>query len=122
MRGLLVNISSTDVTCEEVCVFCFKMFRLASEFMRHAEGNHRDATGRKATYMRTTCDELGRRVDSELAKSAYLSAGVDSRSKKRGWEAAGMDPGMSGTQRNGIVASGNPHINGIDLFQVLWLY
>lgn len=96
--------------------------------MRHAEGNHRHATGRKATYMQTTYDELGRRVDNELglAQSANLLAGAKGRCKKRAWEAAGIDPGMSEAQRIkgvGIMTTDNSQqINGIDFLQAPWLY
>jgi hypothetical protein len=90
-------------------VFCFKVYRTASEFMRHAESNHKDRTGRRADYIRMTYDELGCRVSSELARSARL-IGV-----KRTWEAAG---GALGAQRIKRVAQQD---DGIDLLQVLWL-
>jgi hypothetical protein len=66
-------------------VFCFKVFRFASEFLRHHEGNHKneDPTGTKAVYMRNIFEELTSRASSELAKSATKA------NHKRTWEEAG---------------------------------
>jgi len=82
-------------------VFCFRPFKLASEFIRHAEENHRNETGRKAGYMQETYNELARRANSELslAKTVYLSAHAQPVSKKRTWEAANIGPRISGGKR-----------------------
>jgi len=140
IHALLINILRIDVTCEEVCVFCFKVFRVASEFMRHAEENHRHETGRKTTeqkatgrkaagrkptsrkaiYMQTTYDELGRLVDSKLGL-AYTLAGVETESKKRSWDAAGIGPEseVQTLREDSVIANHYSQIiNGIDLLQL----
>ncbi|KAK4118165.1 hypothetical protein N657DRAFT_533107, partial [Parathielavia appendiculata] len=53
------------VPCEEVCVVCFKVMRLTSEFLRHVE-KHISTSGRKMTFIRATCDELRERSDAQL--------------------------------------------------------
>lgn len=58
--------------------------------MRHTEQDHRDATGRKATYTETTYKELARRVAHELGLSVAASESTESTdikswSKKRAW-------------------------------------
>ena len=90
---------------------CFRTFRIASECIRHAEDSHKGETGRKATYMRATYDEIRRRVDSELAlaKAAHLSASIESRSRKRARDVAGTDPVIPGAKR---IMGVDVHING----------
>jgi hypothetical protein len=104
-------------------VFCFKLFRLASEFIRHAEENHKHKNGSKASYMGMTSNELRGRVDNELAKSANLF--VEGRSTKRARGATGMDLETSDTETQGIkrimTMDNSQQINGIDLLQVPWL-
>ncbi len=66
-------------------MFCFKVFRLANEFIRYAEINYKDETGTKTTYIKEMHDVLNRRINSELAlaKITYLSTDIESGSKKR---------------------------------------
>lgn len=47
-----INFSGIDVTRKEVCVCCFKVFRLVSEFIRHAD-RHDGAGERKQTFIKT---------------------------------------------------------------------
>lgn len=77
-------------------MICFKPFEFASEIIRHCEENHRTESGRKATYMKETLEEVSRRVTSELyaAKAAFMERsilGLKSESKKRTREEASMD-------------------------------
>ena len=104
---------------------CFKIFRLASEYIRHAD-KHKDASDTKMTYINKTCDELRERVarelDHSLAKSKCVPEGVESRSKKRALGPAGMDSNTSEAQRvklDGVDAAATDHshlqhVNGID--------
>ena len=59
---------------------CFKVMRLTSEFLRHAE-KHVDVSQRKRAFIMATCDELRERSDTQL----------DLASKKRSARAAGLD-------------------------------
>lgn len=61
----VANNYRADVSCEEVCVFCFRVFRLASQYIAHAEG-HRIANQTKNSYTSQICDALRKRVDDEL--------------------------------------------------------
>ena len=93
---MVSNTLNTDVRCGEVCVVCFKPFEFASEVIRHGEENHRTESGRKATYMKETLEEVSRRVTSDLyaAKAAFMERSVlgsKSESKKRTRDEAGMD-------------------------------
>ncbi|KAH7129672.1 hypothetical protein B0J13DRAFT_131176 [Dactylonectria estremocensis] len=88
--------AAQHVRCGEVCVICFKPFEFASEIIRHCEENHRTESGRKATYMKETLEEVSRRVTSELyaAKAAFMERsilGSKSESKKRTRDEASMD-------------------------------
>lgn len=86
--------------------------------MRHVEQDHRDATGRKATYTQTTYKELVRLVANELGLSATApeSADIKSRSKKRAWGEAGMDPETSGAQRiKGVCVNSLDNIQRINI-------
>ena len=76
----------TDVTCEEVCVYCFKVFRLVRDFIRHAE-QHDDIAERKSAYLKNTCDELRNLSDKKL-DHAIIQALSDAEGKKRTWVAA----------------------------------
>jgi hypothetical protein len=58
------------------------------DFIRHSE-KHRNESGRKAEYMRMTCDELRCHANNVLGKCANpvnLSTGVE----KRMWDETGM--------------------------------
>lgn len=61
---------------------CFKVFRRASEFIRHVK-EHIDINGTKKAYMDRICEELKRQVDKQLAT---LLANPTTR--KRSWEEA----------------------------------
>ncbi|KAJ5938335.1 hypothetical protein N7466_001469 [Penicillium verhagenii] len=97
----------TDVTCEEVCVCCFKVFRLVSEFVRHA-AKHNGTCERKWTFIRKTSDELREKSDKQLAlaMSQYSSRVVVG--KKRKWDVANLGFDISGaraeTDRIGMTA------------------
>jgi hypothetical protein len=75
-------------------VFCFKIFKLASELIRHVEDNHKGETGRRATFMQATLDEIRGRITNELniAKTTYQSTHMSNKSKKRTWDAAEIEP------------------------------
>jgi hypothetical protein len=77
------------IRIEEVCVFCFKIFRLASEFIRHTEDNHKEETGRRATFMQATLEELRGRINDELnaAKTVRQPFKTSESSRKRNWDA-----------------------------------
>jgi hypothetical protein len=45
------NALSADVRCKEVCVYCFKVFTLASQYIAHAD-TYRDADITKNSYTR----------------------------------------------------------------------
>ena len=119
---------NADVSCEEVCVCCFKVFRLASEYVRHSD-SHKDAGETKMTYMRKMCDELKERVarelDHSLAEGKTLLGSIVSGSNKRASWAAGLDAKTSGAQRVklsevDITTADHSHlqyVNGIDLLQ-----
>lgn len=107
---------------------CFKIFRLASEYIRHA-GKHKDASYTKLTFIRRTCDELresvDRKLDLSLAKNERVSEDYKSSSKKRESEKAGIGSRTSGTQRVkmnvvDVATADQPHlqnVNGIVLPQ-----
>ncbi|KAI0388407.1 hypothetical protein F5Y17DRAFT_221782 [Xylariaceae sp. FL0594] len=78
-----------DVTCEEVCVCCFKVFRLTSELLRHAE-KHADVGGRKTTYIKKTCDELREHSDKQLDLALIQGLPGGGESRKRKWEVAAL--------------------------------
>ncbi|KAK0628275.1 hypothetical protein B0T17DRAFT_148351 [Bombardia bombarda] len=71
------------VSCEKVCVCCFKVLRLASEYIRHAD-KHKDAHGAELTYITAVCAELCEHVDQELDRSL-------AEHKKRAWDTADLD-------------------------------
>lgn len=82
-RALAINALTPDVTCEEVCVCCFKVFRRTSEFIRHAR-EHSGATETKRKYMEQIAAELRRLADKEIY--ARLA-----NQKKRTWEEAALN-------------------------------
>ncbi|CAI6079413.1 unnamed protein product, partial [Clonostachys chloroleuca] len=94
------------VRIEEVCVFCFKSFEFASEFIRHSEENHRAKSGRKAAYMKETFNDVSRHVTTQLytAKASFTERLIfesTSESKKRTWDVAGIDEGEESNARKG---------------------
>ncbi|KAK3687209.1 hypothetical protein B0T22DRAFT_122182 [Podospora appendiculata] len=60
---------ATHVECNEICVFCHKVHKIASEFIRHVKYYHLDEHGTKATYMRTMSQELNNEVVRQLYRS-----------------------------------------------------
>lgn len=64
---MLVTTTGVDISCEEVCVCCFKVFRVISEFIRHTR-QHSDANQTKKSYMVKICFELRKLSDSELRR------------------------------------------------------
>lgn len=100
------NALNIDVRIEEVCVFCFKLFEFASEFIRHSEENHRAKSGRKAAYMKETLNDVSRHVTTQLytAKASFTERLIfdsTSESKKRTWDVAGIDEGEESNARKG---------------------
>ncbi|KAI1496547.1 hypothetical protein F5X99DRAFT_422023 [Biscogniauxia marginata] len=91
------------VECEEVCVFCFKVFRVASEYIRHARG-HSDAIEEKTTYTNKRCQKLVIRADQELM--ARLREADEPRGKKRTQEEITMD---SDATSSGLILPHNLH-------------
>lgn len=82
------SLLGPDVQCEEVCVFCFKVFRIASEYIRHTR-DHSDAIEEKVAYTKRRCHNLIATADEELG--AYLPKDPDTRAKKRTWAEASLD-------------------------------
>ena len=64
MCGWLTDLDA-DVTCSEVCVYCFKHFMRVSTYMKHIK-THKDANNRKSRYMLGTCDDLREQATFEL--------------------------------------------------------
>jgi hypothetical protein len=84
-------------------------------FIRHV-GSHDDVKGRKAGFMRETCDELGLRCRHILKHRLHTVLSV--RVRKRTWEDASMHAEPPEPQRaKGVdMAIGNSHqINSADL-------
>jgi uncharacterized C2H2 Zn-finger protein len=109
----LLIIYEIDVVCEEVCVFCFKVYRTASEFIRHVKDAHEEMTGMKADYMRNRYKEVDCRVVSELAEKIKAAAAA----VKRRWE--DIADGEHKFRRVKRVAQS---AEGIYLLNILWLY
>ncbi|RMJ00579.1 hypothetical protein CDV36_015866 [Fusarium kuroshium] len=65
----------THVTCEEVCVCCFKIFRRTSEFIRHTR-EHTGATETKRKYMEQIAAELRKLADKELHARLVVEANL----------------------------------------------
>lgn len=80
------HIKIVDVTCQEICVFCFKRFYLASEFIRHTP-KHPDDESVKSIFMRDTSQMLRDRVAGELE--------AKQKSSKRAWRDATLDQNMA---------------------------
>jgi len=64
-RQRLVRHFAKHVRCKEVCVYCFEVFTLASQYIAHAD-THRDADMTKNSYTRQICDRLRQNVAESL--------------------------------------------------------
>ena len=78
------NALTADVQCKEVCVYCFKVFNVASQYIAHAD-THKHADMTKNLYTRQICDRLRERAASGLDECQLK--GVET--KKRTRELAG---------------------------------
>jgi hypothetical protein len=78
------NALTADVQCKEVCVYCFKVFKVASQYIAHAD-THKDADMTKNFYTRQICDRL-RDIAAERLNECQLKS-VET--KKRTRELAG---------------------------------
>ena len=76
----------TDITYKEVYIYCFKVFRLIHDFIRHTE-QYNDIAERKSAYLKNTCDELHNLSDKKL-DHAIIQALSDAEGKKRTWVTA----------------------------------
>jgi hypothetical protein len=76
------NALTADVQCKEVCVYCCKVFNVASQYIAHAD-THKDADMTKNSYTRQICDRLREIAAERLDKCQ----GVET--KKRTRELAG---------------------------------
>lgn len=65
IRLVVSNNAVADVPCEEVCVSCFKMFRVVSELIRHTR-EHSGVCTLKKSYMEELCAKLRKQSDTEL--------------------------------------------------------
>ena len=88
-------------------MFCHKVHKIASEFIRHVNYYHLDEHGTKATYMRTMSQELNNEVVRQLyrAKRACM--------KKRRLEGGDAGPETPQARRVRLdegMAAANPHI------------
>ncbi|KAK1976173.1 hypothetical protein LZ30DRAFT_320847 [Colletotrichum cereale] len=75
------------VACEEVCVYCYKVFRVASEYIRHTR-EHGDVIEEKAAYTKRRCARLIKQTNRELM--AHLRGDDHGRAKKRTWTQAAL--------------------------------
>jgi hypothetical protein len=78
------NAWGADVRCKEVCVYCFEVFTLASQYIAHAD-THKDADMTKNSYTRQICDRLKQNVAESLDNCQLKGA----QTKKRTRELAG---------------------------------
>ncbi|KAL4780118.1 hypothetical protein BJX76DRAFT_58895 [Aspergillus varians] len=113
MQGLRRHFQQrADVACEEVCVCCFKVFRLVSEFIRHAD-RHDGAGERKRAFINKTCDELREQSDKQLALATSQCRSGVVVGKKRAWDVAALGSEISGAQaefdRIGMTSLDQPH-------------
>lgn len=60
------DILLTDVECNEVCVYCHQVFRLASAYLRHSHKDSGDDSS-KSTYTAQRRNIIINKVDEELA-------------------------------------------------------
>ncbi|KAK1973280.1 hypothetical protein LZ30DRAFT_744037 [Colletotrichum cereale] len=75
------------VACEEVCVYCYKVFRVASEYIRHTR-EHGDVIEEKAAYTKRRCARLIKQINRELM--AHLRGDDHGKAKKRTWTEAAL--------------------------------
>ncbi|KAL4935213.1 hypothetical protein BDV06DRAFT_133404 [Aspergillus oleicola] len=94
---LLAINNHADVTCEEVCVCCFKVFRLVSEFIRHAE-KHDGECERKREFIKKTCVELREQSDKQLDLAMSQCRSEVVVGKKRRWDVAALASDISGAR------------------------
>ncbi|KAK0367753.1 hypothetical protein CLIM01_14892 [Colletotrichum limetticola] len=83
------------VACEEVCVYCYKVFRAASEYIRHTR-DHNDAVAEKEAYTSRRCTRLLEQTNRELMEQ--LRTGDHSRIKKRKWTEAALHSDVTGRE------------------------
>ncbi|EED23192.1 hypothetical protein TSTA_066410 [Talaromyces stipitatus ATCC 10500] len=112
MQGLRRHFQQ-HVTCEEVCVCCFKVFRTVSEFIRHAD-KHDGAGERKQAFIKKTCDELRDQSDKQLALATSQSRSVVVAGEKRTWDVAALSSEFLEAQpqldRTGVKTLNHHHI------------
>ncbi|KAK2005332.1 hypothetical protein LZ32DRAFT_200012 [Colletotrichum eremochloae] len=75
------------VACEEVCVYCYKVFRVASEYIRHTR-EHGGVVEEKTVYTKRRCDRLIKQINQELM--AHLRGDDYGKAKKRTWTEAAL--------------------------------
>lgn len=78
------NALTADVQCKEVCVYCFKVFKVASQYIAHADTHKDVADMTKNLYTRQICDRL-REIAAEKLDKCQLKV----ETKKRTRELAG---------------------------------
>lgn len=76
---------------------CFKVFRLVSEFIRHAD-RHDGACKRKRAFIKKTCDELREQSDKQLALAMSQCQPGVLVGNKRKWDVAALGSDISGDQ------------------------
>lgn len=76
---------------------CFKVFRLVSEFIRHA-GRHDGACDRKRAFVKNTCDELREQSDNQLALAMRQCRSGIVIGKKRKLEVETLGSDISGAR------------------------
>lgn len=76
---------------------CFKVFRLVSEFIRHAD-RHDGACERKRGFIKKTCDELREQSDKQLALAMSRCQSDVLVGNKRKWDVAALGSDISGVQ------------------------
>lgn len=76
---------------------CFKVFRLVSEFIRHAD-RHDGACKRKRAFIKKTCDELREQSDKQLALAMSQCQSGVLVGNKRKWDVAALGSDISGVQ------------------------
>lgn len=74
---------------------CFKVFRLVSEFIRHAD-RHDGACERKWAFIKKTCDELRQQSDRQLALALSQCRSGVVVGEKRKWDMAALDSDILG--------------------------
>ncbi|KAF1840117.1 uncharacterized protein K460DRAFT_371331 [Cucurbitaria berberidis CBS 394.84] len=110
--GLFTNTLTTDVTCDEVCVFCCIHFQETHKFLRHVDECHKKEEGRKALFISSTCGELMMKVTHELHVARHKpSSDINVVGKRRR-----VDSDVDYTERAGKVRAMN---NGHQIAQAV---